>query len=68
MFFIKAIAAVVMSGSTFTMCAGGPVPVGCCEPGDRLDVIHTTYGDCDDMGGIMVGDPANGGVCTDVDF
>jgi hypothetical protein len=53
------------------MCMNGPVPEGCCEPGDQLnivvgDAVHegmTPQERCDWMGGRL-----NGLVCEDVDF
>jgi hypothetical protein len=62
---IKLLIGVIMSGNVFAMCDGGPVPEGCCDPGDRLDVIVGENNErrCADMGGVM-----SGVVCVDVDF
>lgn len=62
---IRLLTLLITSGSSFAMCDGGPVPVGCCEPGDRLDVVVGVDGQtrCDDMGGTL-----DGVVCIGVDF
>lgn len=60
---LKFLAVAVISGHGFVMCDGGPVPDGCCEPGDRLDVVVGYDGQaCADMGGTL-----NGVVCVDWD-
>jgi hypothetical protein len=62
---IRLIVGVIMSGNIFAMCDGGPVPDGCCDPGDRLDVVLPSPNEqrCADMGGTL-----DGVVCVDVDF
>jgi hypothetical protein len=67
----KGLATLLIGGTSFTMCMNGPVPEGCCEPGDQLnivvgDAVHegmTPQERCDWMGGRL-----NGLVCEDVDF
>lgn len=66
-----ALLAASLTGGTFTACEGGPVPAGCCEPGDQLDVLLEEVGDplqrCLDMGG-RLSDPEPPHICEDVDF
>jgi hypothetical protein len=61
-----------LSGIVFTMCAGGPVPEGCCEPGDRLDVVMQPapgwISTCEDWGGEPVLLTNGLYVCEGVDF
>lgn len=59
----KTIISLIAAGSSFTMCDGGPVPEGCCEPGDVLNVVVDSQERCDHIGGRL-----NGIVCEDVDF
>jgi hypothetical protein len=57
---------IMSAGSIFSMCQGGSVPTGCCDPGDRLDVVVVTpdrQAECDHMGGTL-----EGYVCVGVDF
>jgi hypothetical protein len=62
---ISTLAALMLSGSVFTMCDGGKVPEGCCDPGDTLNIIlpDANTQRCEDMGGRMTGF-----ICEDVDF
>jgi hypothetical protein len=64
-------------GSIFSMCQGGPVPKGCCEHGDRLDVLMTPAKDptqnnwqerCDQMGGRLEVRGDDEFWCVGVDF
>jgi len=68
---MRALLAALMS-AVFTMCSGGPVPAGCCERGDRLDVVMMpTPGwidRCEDMGGEPVQLVNGSTVCEDVDY
>ncbi len=59
----RLVALVTLSGSTFTMCAQGAVPDGCCEPGDTLNIVGYNQVQCDLAGGRL-----DGVVCVDVDF
>jgi hypothetical protein len=60
--FAASLAGGVGGGGVFTACEGGPVPAGCCEPGDRLDVLYAPGQDgralCDRDGGVFRPAPA----------
>jgi hypothetical protein len=76
MFRLLAAGLFALSGTVFTMCDGGPVPPGCCESGDQLNVVYhpgePTVQDvdrCDHWGGELIFDPvANTSTCEHVDF
>jgi hypothetical protein len=64
------IMSILPSGTLFTMCQNGPVPPGCCEPGDQMNVIMTSptpVKDCEDYGGIPITEKGIT-VCHDRDF
>lgn len=60
------IVGIALAGCTYTGTNGGPVPKGCCKPGDKLNETGHTLQSCSDAGGIFIGGPT--GLCTDLDF
>jgi hypothetical protein len=73
---INIIAKLLISGTVFTMCNGGPVPERCCTPPDRLDVVmrpgvptRNDIVECEDWGGELIFDPTtNLSTCEGVDY
>ena len=68
------LARLLISGTVFTMCNGGPVPEGCCERGDQLNVVlhegsPTSFDTdlCVDWGSVLVF-VNNTTTCEGVDF
>ena len=72
-YLLLGVLALVLSSCTYTMQEGGPVPKGCCNHGDQLNVVLNestliaAADRCNDMGGkILIYGPYF--VCMDVDF